>query len=85
MDAYELMQAVNGEMVRGIIRVRQEGKRVALAKLNGDTMELTKEGAAMAREIETLPAKKASRPKPIPRKPSEPVSPLDTLLSNVDG
>ena len=85
MDAFELMQAAGGEMVRGIIRVRQEGKRVVLAKLNGDSMELTKDGAAMVRELETLPAKKASRQKAGLRSPVAIEKIADQLLSDVDG
>lgn len=66
MDAFDLMKRVGAEMVRGRIRYRPEGPSgsfwVTLAKLEGDSMVLTRDGSALIREFEQdLPKRRRTR------------------------
>lgn len=62
MDAFDLMKRVGAEMVRGQIRYRDTAGWITLAKLEGDSMVLTREGSALIREFEQeLPKRRRTR------------------------
>lgn len=62
MDVYALCEKVGGEIVRGRVRYRDESNKwVELGRLNGDTMELSKEGLALVREYESDTPKRRRR------------------------
>jgi hypothetical protein len=62
MTVYELVEKLGGEIVRGQARIRQGRDYVILGRLNGDTMEFTEEGRALAAPAEE-PAKKTRKAK----------------------
>lgn len=70
MTVYELVEQLGGEIVRGQARIRQGRDYIILGKLNGDTMEFTKEG----RELAAGPEPKAEEPVKRTRKSKQPES-----------
>lgn len=75
MNVYELVDALGGEIVRNRARYRTPDGYVVLGKINGDTMEFTEAGRALAAQQEeptesqvTKPARKSQRAKlePVP-------------------
>jgi len=69
MTVYELVEQLGGEIVRGQARIRQGRDYIILGKLNGDTMEFTKEGRELAG-----PEPKAEEPVKRTRKSKQPES-----------
>ena len=57
MTPYELMEKLGGELVRGQIRHRSGAEYIVLARLNGDTMEMTEAGRLAAAELSDAKAK----------------------------
>ena len=78
MTPYELMKKVGGETVRGQLRYREGGSGpiVVIAQLNGDEMVFTAEGRELAREYDTVPAKRPGRPKKTTAKAAPIIEPV---------
>lgn len=69
MTVFELVAALNGEIVRGQARYRAASGYVILGKLNGDRMEFTEEGRKLADDHISSVVRKQSfiPPKPAPK------------------
>ena len=52
MDVYELVERVGGEITCGRAMLRQGSTYIRLGQLNGNNMEFTEEGRAMAEKLE---------------------------------
>lgn len=52
MDVYELVERVGGEITCGRAMLRQGSTYIRLGQLNGNNMEFTDEGRAMAEKLE---------------------------------
>lgn len=75
MTVYELVEQLGGEIVRGQARIRRGRDYIILGRLNGDTMEFTKEGRELAASPEPQPeapvvkrGRKAKQPEPVVEK-----------------
>lgn len=81
MNLYELVDALGGEIVRSVARVRIEGKYVVLGKISNGMQDMTPEGrrladtfAPPAEPIQEAPSRIApARGKS--KKPAEPAPP----------
>jgi hypothetical protein len=64
MDVYELVERVGGEITCGRAMLRQGSTYIRLGQLNGNNMEFTEEGRAMAEKLEadSEAPKKRGRP-----------------------
>jgi hypothetical protein len=51
MTVYELVEMLNGEIVRGQARIRQGRDYVILGRLNGNNMEFTEEGRVLSENM----------------------------------
>jgi len=63
MDVYEIISAVDAEIVANKATAKVDGLFVVVAQVVGDQMVLTAEGEEMAKNIAPAPAPKASKPK----------------------
>ena len=72
MTVYELVEQLGGEIVRGQARIRRGKDYIILGRLNGDNMEFTPEGKALAAEKPEAPVvkrgRKAKQPEPVEEK-----------------
>lgn len=67
MDAYKLIDALNAEIAVNKATALVDGKRVVIAKIGADGLELTEEGQALATaQTEPTPNAKAAKPKAVP-------------------
>lgn len=81
MTVYELIEKLNGEVVRGQARIRQGREYIILGRLNGDNMEFTNEGRVLAADMapkqEEAP-KRGRKPKEV-----EPVVEVGNIEDNI--
>lgn len=81
MTVYELVEKLNGEVVRGQARIRQGREYIILGRLNGDNMEFTNEGRVLAADMapkqEEAP-KRGRKPKEV-----EPVVEVGNIEDNI--
>tara|TARA_B110000902_G_scaffold42862_1_gene46903 strand:- start:1504 stop:1734 length:231 start_codon:yes stop_codon:yes gene_type:complete len=63
MDVYEIISAVDAEIVANKATTKVDGLFVVVAQVVGDKMVLTAEGEEMAKNIAPAPAPKAKKPK----------------------
>ena len=67
MDAYKLIEVLNAEIAVNRATALVDGKRVVIAKVGAEGLELTEAGQELANaQTEPAPKAKAAKPKAVP-------------------